>query len=118
MAANDAAASLMGHTGRTQEKSYASFDQLGVDGVIRACHSFLGENTTLRRPSAAAPAQISESKIRGAMDDILGRKSNYTGDGQKQLIWHAANEKHKHCLANMGCGAGKSMAIYLDSTLG
>ena len=47
------------------------------------------------------------------MDDVLGCKSNYTCPEQKELIQFAVNRRNKHCIGNLGCGMGKSMAIWV-----
>ena len=113
LVAGDAASSLAGHTGSTQAKSYSSFDELGSREVIRVSHAALGENSTLRRARIVPTARITEQKMRHSMDDVLGCKSNYTCDEQKRLIQFATNEQYKHCIGSLGCGMGKSMAIWV-----
>ena len=113
LVAGDTASSLAGHTGRTQEKSYSSFDELGSRDVIKISHAALGENSSLRRSWNAPLSTISEDKIRHSMDDVLGCKSNYTCPEQKELIQFAVNRRNKHCIGNLGCGMGKSMAIWV-----
>ena len=76
--AGDAASSLAGHTGRTQGKSYSSFDQLDSREVIRMSHAALGKNSTLHWAQNAPLPIITEQKIWHSMDDVLGCKSNYT----------------------------------------
>ena len=91
--------SLAGHTGRTQGKSYISFDELGSREVIRTSHAALGENSTLRQSQNAPLPIITEQKIRHSMDDVLGCKSNYTCPEQQQLIQFAVNDDTSTVLA-------------------
>ena len=111
LVAGDAASFRAGHTGRTQGKSYSSFEELGSQEVIRMSHAALGKNSTLRRAQNSPLSIITEQKTRHSMDDVLGCKSNYTCPEQQQLTQFAVNERYKDSIGNLACGMGKSMAI-------
>jgi hypothetical protein len=97
-----------GHTQGTGRRSYGTWLVNSEEALYDRYHISLGESTIDPPPLEFTP--FSDSVLKSALKELLGRDADYRSSQQKCMIEYAANSISRHAFVGLPCGQGKSLS--------
>jgi hypothetical protein len=97
-----------GHTQGTGRRSYGTWLENSDEAIFDLYHTHLGELTV--DPPAIVHTPFSDSILKSALKQLLGRDALFRSEHQRFMIEIAANSISRHAFVGLPCGHGKSLS--------
>lgn len=109
ISANKEASEMAGHSIHTQRAKYSNKVVGGPEFLFNKYHGALGDSSYLHLISE----ELSDVDLQVALCTLYGDGAKYRSEEQRRMVLASSRKLEQHCLVNLPCGIGKSMAFIL-----